>query len=131
MSETLKSEAYIRGLNDAWELAKKIYDTTHADRNKIFGLDNSCNGIKNVFEMFAPQEALAKIEAYEKEKEIKVGDEVFFVAEPTLCGVVTRIKSGIYVMWGDGSCGTISNPETIKKTGKHIDIESLLKQIGE
>lgn len=136
----IEQKTYEQGLADAWELAKKIYDTTHADRNKIFGMDNSCNGIKNVFEMFTPQEALAKIEAYEKEKEIKVGDEVFpFVDlqddsmknDKKNYGVVTGIYPNMYqVLMKNGDCCDFIK-EKCEKTGKHIDIEGILKQIGE
>ena len=73
-------EAYNKGLEDAWECVKKLtvndylkdgYDSD--ELLKIFGTDNIFCILKN----YTPQEALAKLEAYEKEQaEIKVGDVV-------------------------------------------------------
>jgi hypothetical protein len=125
------SKNYEQGLADAWELAKKI------------GAEIDCGGLSNyeVFTMFGThctsevfgkltyEEALAKIEAYEKEKEIKVGDEVRC---GNVYGVVTYSKNGYAsVMWKDGSIGDECECKDLTKTGKHIDIESLLRQIGE
>ena len=71
-----ESKAYNKGLEDAWELAKKLWLPTgyggleHTEVMKVFECDY-CLIAKN----YTPQEALAKIEAYEKEQEeIKVGD---------------------------------------------------------
>lgn len=123
-------KTYADGLKDAWELAKKIYDTTHADRNKIFGMDNSCNGIKNVFEMFTPEEALAKIEAYEKEKEIKVGD-VVEDEEGTKALVIDEATENTCFVFTENGCVEDWYKMDLKKTGNKISIESLLRQIGE
>ncbi len=124
-------KTYELGLNDAWNFAKNLIKTDHRQRNEIFGLDNSCNGIRDVYERFTPQEALAKIEAYEKEKaEIKVGDVVTRNANG-FNGIVTSIKNGdANVMYDDGST-TVWSAKNLTKTGKHIDIEGLLRQIGE
>lgn len=127
--ETAKT--YEMGLNDAWELAKKIY---HAPCDG--GLENSeieeIFGCKfgSVTYKYTAEEALAKIEAYEKEKEIKVGDVVKHTTE-MIEGVVTMVTDvDAYITWIDGSCGH-RELEYLIKTGKHIDIESLLRQIGE
>ncbi len=98
-----EEEAYNKGLNDAWELAQKLWlPVRHGGINvdivtKIFECD--------YFEIpknFTPQEALAKIEAYEKEQaEIKVGDVVYADDEPEALGVVTWISNKlVYIMWG-------------------------------
>lgn len=121
-------KSYTKGLADAWEAAKRLYDTTHEDRNKIFGLDHSCNGILDVFERFTVEEVLAKFKAYD-DSIVQVGD---VVTSGVGKGVVTR-KEGknIFVMWSDGSCGEDADPKTLHKTGEHIDLAPLLKQIGE
>ena len=119
-------KTYADGLKDAWELADKLNNMKLADIVEVFGIDIAR---EEVFKEISPEEALAKIEAYEKEKEIKVGD---VVGSDGVYGVVARKEKGnLYVMWSDGSCGIDCNPESLYKTGKHIDIESLLKEIGE
>lgn len=125
-----KAKTYEEGLNDAWELAKKITLNAEDDFScdqveEIFGRDSFC-----VLGELTPQEALAKIEAYEESKAIKVGDVVYADDEPGSFGVVTwKYNNGIYVMWDDGSCGDETNIEELHKTGRHIDIEHLLEQI--
>lgn len=123
---------YDRGMIDAWELAKKISDTlTTSKRAEIFGYVVNGITVMDILRDFTPQEALAKLEAYEKEQaEIKVGDVVFNKDTNEHC-VITHIegKFVVYCLYDDGSCGT-SNIKECEKTSKHIDIQSVLEQIG-
>lgn len=120
-------KTYLDGLSDAWELADKVYEMRNQQRYDVFGTES----LAKVMD-FSPQEALAKIESYEKEKsEIKVGDVVEY--KNTLKAVVTRIENceEVYVLWGDGSCGRLKKNEVLKK-GKTADgLSELLRQIGE
>lgn len=127
-------KTYSDGLTDAWELAKKIlfkeYGYSAQQIYDIFG-DGAMQSVKKL----TIEEALAKIEAYEKEKEgIKVGDEaVHGIGGCETKFIVTSMSEGM--IRGFDSNGithsfTIPN-RFITKTGKHIDIESLLRQIGE
>ena len=130
------SEAYNKGLedgrNDAWKLANKIADTlTTSERARIFNYVVGGITVVDILRDFAPQEALAKLEAYEKANEIKVGDVVTVCGEK---GIVVGYLCGLeeYEVWMDG----YGRPQRIckneiKKTGKHIDIQSVLEQIKE
>lgn len=120
-------KTYEQGLADAWELAKKIENRLGSTiLEPIFG----SSSISVILDNFTAEEALAKIEAYERKQEIKVGDEVKTILGKTN-GIVTRVYSECcYVVWADGVCGEYQKSH-LEKTGKHIDIESLLKQIGE
>lgn len=123
-------KTYESGLEDAWELAKKISNMKLDVAVEVF----DCTKLFDVIDKFNPQEALAKIEAYEKEKEIKVGDEVVRDGdEEKTVFIVTRIcGSFISGFDKDGKTHSYIFPNRfIQKTGKHIDIESLLRQIGE
>lgn len=127
--EEIVDKTYEMGLSDAWNLAKKIVlgvSDGGIDANEvleIFGC-SMYNAMRNL----SCEEALAKTEAYEKEKEIKVGDVV--TTGECSC-VITRIyNKTVDVMFADGVNGTVEVTK-VKKTGKHIDIESLLRQIGE
>ena len=103
----LKKEAYEKGLQDAWKLARKIVlkaemgGICYDDFKKIFGVGD----YMSVLRTMTPQQALAKIEAYEKEKAIKVGDVVYADDEPDSFGVVTWFVDDkyAYVLWDDGS----------------------------
>ena len=124
-------KTYEQGLSDAWELAKKICTLKNSEFDKVFG----CVYFADAFYNFTPEEALAKIEAYEKEKsEIKVGDEVVHgIGGCETKFIVTSMSDGM--IRGFDSNGIIHSftfpNRFITKTGKHIDIESLLRQIGE
>lgn len=120
------SEAYNKGLNDAWELARKIDLFDGKERIKIFGYLTS----EYIKEHYTVQEALAKLEAYEKEQnEIKVGDVIICYDKE---GVVTKVDDNYFnIIYEDGSSDKISQIICKEKTGKHIDIQSLLEQIKE
>lgn len=111
------------GLNDAWELARKITLSTSDG-------GYSCDELKNIFgyrspasifKAFTPQEALAKVKAYEEEHiRIRVGDVVTGKGG-TIEGIVTRVDSRIYRLFRDGSCNGPMGKEDLEKTGEHFD----------
>lgn len=115
---------YDKGLNDAWELVRKIM---YSNSQKIFGHMFS----RQVFDNFTPQEAFEKFEAYEKEQaQINVGD---VVTDGQTSMLVTGIggKSGLLFLLGkNGEIMTRQNPEHYTKTGQTLDIQSILSQIG-
>jgi len=125
------SEQYNKGLQDTWELARKIVLQTskggmpEKDMESIFGEKWT---ISNIFKNFTPQEALAKIEAYEKSQQIQVGD-VVKVKDKTYEFIATVIKGDR--IQGVGSNGEVYmvEKERLVKTGRHIDITSILEQI--
>jgi hypothetical protein len=121
----LIGKTYEQGLADAWELAKKLANLSSNAYVEIFG----AKGLYSIVCCFSYEEALAKIEAYEKEKEIKVGDVVTSFDRE---GVVVNVQGkGLTILHCDGLVSVMISAEDCKKTGKHIDIESLLRQIGE
>lgn len=110
---------------EAWDLARKIEAMRSDVLLEIFCMD-SCYCI---LQDFTPQEAKAKIEAWEAEKEIKVGDVVDHNGE---IGIVTNTddEEGFYnVLYSNGSTSA-HDCRNLKKTGRHIDITGLLEQIG-
>lgn len=118
-------EAYNKGLDDAWELAKKIVLPDHLggytvdELKDIFGK----NTFASLMNTFSPQEALAKVKAYADERnEIKVGDVVtvkdsIFEHET----IVTKVSGHvIYRLFKDGSSNSYATKDLVK-TGKHFD----------
>ena len=135
----LQDEAYQRGLEDAWEAARKI--VVNPDNGgiasetllEIFGM----RGYTYIMQENTAQEAIDKIKAYEdKQKEkssIKVGDEVKHHFQGY--GVVTRIKevngkTHYNAVWSNGNTGYYRFDD-LKKTGKHYDIASILEAMRE
>ena len=125
---TYTEQARAEGQNEAWELARKIASTAG-------GLSSS--ELVEIFNAFLPrdilsentyQEAAAKVAQWEKAKEeIKVGD---VVSHEEKYGVV--ISEGTICFRGFTDDGTPFEwyKERCTKTGRHIDIDSFLKQIG-
>ena len=122
-------DSYNKGLEDAWELAKRLSlnlyknGLSNDEINKIYGMPSY-----RVFEAFTPQEALAKLKAYEEQRKIEAGDVVLIYGEEA---VVTRVVDGhANILFGDGVTNNLPVKELVgDKTGKHINIESFLKQL--
>ena len=135
-------EAYRRGLEDAWEAARKIVTSkqsafTGIEMEYIFGTLN----YSEIFELTA-SEAIEKIKAYEEQKkaeeEIKIGDEVIFNRDAPFKVIVTCVKhSGgkpldYTVMANNGLMWDYVKPNEITKTGRHFpQIAEVLKQLQE
>lgn len=130
----IEEKTYEDGLNDAWAAANKLADMMGDTLNAVFGFNDS-ELIRQGTTPFGkamsltPQEAIAKLEAYEAKNPIKVGD-VLMSDRGSFLGVATMIVgSNVYILWDDGSSG-IRNKKEVLKTGKNIDISSILAEIG-
>ena len=128
---TYIEQARVEGQNEAWELARKIIcqpkngGFNRSEITEIFGYGY----ISDVFEKYTYPEAAAKVAEWERAKEeIKVGD---VVSHEEKYGVV--ISEGTICFRGFTDDGTPFEwyKERCTKTGRHIDVDSLLKQIGE
>ena len=125
--DVVEAKAYEKGLADAWELAKKIYDMKCDAIEEIFGVNG---GFYEVIRNFTYEDCRDKIEAYEKEKEIKVGDVV--EAADKHRAVVTYITDmgNAYIMFNDGRY-EVWDKSYLKKVGAVDGLHDLLRQIGE
>ena len=125
-------QAFDRGCNAAWELVRKIFDMETNDIEDIFIKEDAWN-LGTVLNNYTYQEAAAKVEEWEKAKEeIKVGDEVEKNDLRDVRFIVTftngRLMNGVTQ---SGLVFANEKPKEWHKTGRHIDIDSFLKQIGE
>lgn len=82
----------------------------------------------NVLAKYTYHEVLAKLEAYDREQsQIKVGDVVEYSAIKGVVGHI--IGNKLSVICADGSSGYWTKSDC-KKTGKYIDIQRILEEIG-
>ena len=127
-------EAYQRGLDDAWEAARKIVLSVDDgglsvyDVSKVFGGESSCY----VFKKHSASEAIEKLKTFEEKQkaddEIKVGDEIRHDRGWT--AVVTSIDNvGFSVMDLDGEVGSYSDISKFTKTGRHFVIPKILEEM--
>ena len=108
---------------EAWELAKRIEMLSLKETYEIF----KCKTPSDILNHFSPQQAKAKIEAWEAAKEIKVGD--FVEIENKIFCVTSFVGEYCCGIDENGSVYSASKKDT-KKTGRRIDIDGFLKQIG-
>lgn len=126
------NQAFNQGAETAWELARKIVlknGYSGYDLHEIF----NCCGSHQALEKYTYPEAAAKVAEWEKAKEeIKVGDVLEDIADNNVKCVVTKPHSSnmAYLVFSDGSAG-LNELDNLRKTSRHIDIDSFLKQIGE
>lgn len=127
---------YQRGLNAAWEAARKI--VTWPDRSLVnsdtFDLDPG----ENIFTKYSASEAITKLKAYEEQKatdELKVGDEVIDTQSGTrFC--VTHFWVNNHGEKGvsgfNHECSALQDTnDNVKKTGRHFEIDKILEAMKE
>ena len=132
-NRTSLSGGRIAGQNEAWELAQKVYllpESGGYNSNElieIFGTASTGEILRYTY-----AEAAAKVAEWERKKEeICVGD-IVNIRNANICGVVTykgTTDNTMDVM--TPTEGTIFvEKKDCTKTGRHIDIASMLAQIG-
>lgn len=133
----LQDTAYQRGLNDAWNVARKIAMETDdggvsiSALYEMFGTESMCMIMKNN----TVYDATDKLKAYEEKQKadnkIEVGDEVIYNGT-TKCIVVRPEDDERYASLID-SDGThyFADHRECKKTGRHFDIHKILKEMKE
>lgn len=129
----LLKTTYEEGLNDAWEMARKIrlYPSDGGisieDLGKIFGNQTHYDILRD----YSAQEAIEKIKAWEDKNEIKVGDEVVY--SDGIKGIVVGISNNagqISVLNNEYDVPQLLIKNNATKTGRHFDqIEEVLKQM--
>lgn len=137
-------DGYKDGLRDAWELVRKLtlqaeYPDIAENLDEIFG-ENAMTPEK-VFARYSPKEALDKVWAYEREREIAVGDEVYTSVDKdgdfTNKGIVLWIDhagtepGSIGVMSKDGHMYGGLKIKDCYKTGKYYDMQAILDGLKE
>lgn len=125
--DIMLEQKYREGLNDAWEAAKKIAEI----REEIGSVLTS-----EVFAEHTASEVISEIKAYEEQKkaeeeEIKVGDEIeSFGQKSIVTGLSGYADTTISAITNTGY-GVKYEPSDVKKTGRHFDIEGILKDMRE
>lgn len=133
----LQDTAYQRGLNDAWECARKLFSSmADSDIEKAFPTEWN-NGGFNALINLQPQEAIAKLKAYEEKQKadnkINVKDEVIWTEDENVVIVVTSVYTAYNMEWCDGvrKDGKVYHilTENARKTGRRFDIDKILEEM--
>ena len=145
MKEEKKEKTYEQGLEEAWEIARKVSNTSYIknsldsdDLDEIFGFCNPLTIIKN----FSVQDVKEKIAAYEAEQAkpqlgdvVKIRDVANFMAYRPYEGIyLHEDEDGYAVLLRFGTRTHIQHLNAVttklEKTGRHFDIASMLDEIG-
>jgi len=122
------SEGLTQGQNEVWEFMKKcFYAYTGEECEEIFGKVI----VEHIVMTYTPQEALAKLKAYEDQSKIKVGNVVKSKVTDSFVLLVLEIHNDVFTGFDGKETHRCIVLDNFKKTGKHIDITSILEQIGE
>lgn len=131
-------DAYKKGVEDAWEAARKIVlvesdgGLSSGELHDIFGSSWGNRILRDT----APLEAIEKIREYE-ERQFRVGDECHYKINKNNMFVLTRIyvESGNWFFDAVGSDGSLLDDgscDLIEKTGRHFpQIAEVLGMMGE
>ncbi|MCI8336960.1 MAG: hypothetical protein HFI72_07400 [Peptococcaceae bacterium] len=118
---------------EAWEIARKIWlyeddgGMSLDDTNQVFGTTD----IDYIIRAFTPEEAKAKIEAWGNR--LRVGDVVEKHAGKETKAIITKLHSDnkfCEAITVSGATGVYEISD-LRKTGKTIDIQSVLEQLEE
>ena len=129
--EAIRDNAFeaglIRGQEEAWKLAHKMSSMGFDEAAECFPDYDFPLGMRSLTKKYSYSEAAAKVAEWERKKEeICVGDVVTFHGN---CGLVTFIGQNIKGISKSG-LAFITCKEECTKTGKHIDVDAWLAQIG-
>lgn len=136
--ENDSKKIYEQGLDDAWEVLRKLQKMPCTEFYKLFPFcEGMGNAITELIRRMTPAEAIAKIRAYENsQNKIKAGDEVMFCisnGRKNLKGVVIGLENRrtdkIYHIWvlSENSFFVVGD-YALRKTGKYYpQVKELLK----
>ena len=122
------NQAFNQGAEAAWELARKL---ENLDLGSLLEIFKECNCYKKIYN-YTYQETAKKVAEWEKAKEeIKIGDVLKDIYDISVKCTVTNLYTNnrAYLVFDDGTAG-MHKLDNFKKTGRNIDIDSFLKQIG-
>ena len=122
-----EDEYYQRGLADAWDAARTLWNTPN--RKEIFGHTT----FNTVLTTLTAQEAIEKIRQYEQEKEeIKVGDEVNAPFGKAIVVNIDSVAEKIWLVYADGHGGFEYFKDAPTKTGRRFpEIAEVLRKMRE
>lgn len=124
--------AYQKGLEDAWEAARKIVTMPNREfiNSDILDLDPG----ESIFTKYTASEAIEKIRQYEQEQEeqIQVGDEVRNIENGWIAVVCNIDGECMTLMDTNGALGDGYHVNRFTKTGRHFpEIAAVLAKMKE
>ena len=134
----LQDTAYQRGLDDAWEAARRVAFNSHMGGLSVEDLEKAfdCLVPQQVFKNYTAQQIIEKLKAYEEKQkaddEIKVGDEVEDHTDSLhKKAAVLSIKGDVLHVIAAGGGTWMLRKNNAVRTGRHFDIDKILEEMRE
>ena len=123
--DELEKQAYQKGLKDAWDAARTLWNTPN--RKEIFGH----TAFNTVLTTLTAQETIEKIRQYEQEqKQLHVGDEVNAPFGKAIVVNIDSVAEKIRLVYADGHGGFEYFKDAPTKTGRHFpEIAAVLEKM--
>ena len=124
--------SYQKGLDDAWEAARKIAQQWEEDvdsEHRVV-IDDS---IRVTLDSMTASEAIAKLKAYEEKQKaegLKVGDIVDWSGDKYIVSYINDDGCADLIYLGCGSTCERVSPDCLTRTGKHYDIDKILEEMN-
>ena len=123
----MRNDGRREGRKEAWNAARKIFKMSNEQRCRL--LDVETETLAESMDWMTVEDAFRVLDGLK----INVGDEV--LEDNGKKAVVTRFyedtDEGVDLIYSTGETGYTSNVLRLVKTGRHFDIEGILKQIAE
>ena len=125
--QAIAEKAYQKGLNDAWDAARKIFSMDGEVRETLL---HNCF-FKDIIENISASEAIEKIRQHEQEqKDFKVGDEV--ISDEDIKGVTVDMDDYLLHVLDENGVIQAWPREDAVKTGRYFpEIAEMLRKMRE
>ena len=125
---------YIRGLEDAWDIARRFVSDKYEHKNAFSENDmsvifNEVSG-ENIIKNVSILRVMDLLKDFELLNSIKIGDVVTTTINGCQIDFVV-VGSSNDMCWGVAQDGRICHVKDVKKTGSFVDIASVLNQIAD
>lgn len=118
------SEAYEKGMNDTWDIARELCKTGYSECTEMFGDET----VEHVINNYMPLEVKEKIESFKKEKEIRIGDKVQDRDDGTKAIVLDKDSLNSddeWIVYTENRCVEYWHESNIKKINERVDFSKL------
>jgi hypothetical protein len=126
-SDMREAVSYQKGLDDAWDAARKIVEMSDPPYWELFDEYK-----ENLFGKISAAEAIEKLKAYEEKQkadELKAGDIVYLSGDKYIVSYINDDGCADLIhIWSGSTCERVS-PDCLTRTGKHYDIEKILEEM--
>lgn len=126
------NKTYEQGLEEGWDLARKIVNTHYDERDKILGTNVDNHTLDDITNSFTAAQVKEKFEQYNRLHDIRVGDKVIsegFSGGTGLVTFINPVRKTADILLRSGKVIKNVNIKTLMKVSGHVDMDELLDKL--